>query len=133
MNGLVASFLRRYNYKPDKVPFIYGWRFVDEYDKAEGACVDFAWTVARLDAGSWLKLLWGILIFKYIFVWSFSKENLKFPLVPRHCLLYIRGQGWIDSTYRYFRPLLNPIHIPLLPLPFFWAYFRGAWGALFSH
>ena len=127
MNNLVASFLRRYKYKANPLPFIFGWRFVDEYEKAEGACVDFAWTVARLDALSTFKLLLGILSFKYIFVWSHSSSN---KLIPRHCLLYVRGQGWIDSTFRYYRPWYKPIHTPLLPLPFFWAYFRGAWGAV---
>lgn len=131
MNTLVASFIRRYKYKANTIPFISGWQFVDEHSRAEGACVDFAWTVARLEAGSWLKLLWGLLVFKYVFVWSFSEANKKFPYVPRHMMLYTRGKGWIDSTYRYYRPLKNPIHTPLLPIPFFWAYFRGAWGALF--
>lgn len=119
----VDEFLRKYKYKKTIV-FLLGWNNI-ERAPYEGNCTDFAWTVALLEAGSVWKLVWWTLTLRAVFWLTWSEKN---TVVPRHTILYVRGKGYIDSTYRYWRP--NPIHLRVLPLLPPWPWFRAVWGKL---
>jgi len=121
----VDTFLKKFEYKK-RIPFITGWRYIGPPDRPAGVCTDFAWTMAWLEAGSFLKLLWNLITFKMVFWLVHSKEN---KILPRHVVLYYRGKGWIDSTFPFWRDKLY--HTKVLPLFWPWALFRAAWGGLF--
>jgi hypothetical protein len=119
----VDEFLRKYKYKKTIV-FLLGWKNI-ERAPYEGNCTDFAWTVALLEAGSVWKLVWWTLTLRAVFWLTWSEKN---TVAPRHTILYVRGKGYIDSTYRYWRP--NAIHTRVLPLLPPWPWFRALWGKL---
>lgn len=94
----------------------------------EGDCQDYTKSVRktiRAALGNWL-------------VWRcWSPQNWKkFPYVPRHAVLWVRGKGWIDSTEREWRASPDPhtrawpVGTPaILWLVYTVGVFRGWWPA----
>ena len=121
----VDQFIRRFR-NVNRIKAIDGWKDISAYP-FEGGCSDFALTVLKLVEGSWLKVLWAILTFKAVFWFVRSPTNKWWW--PRHVALWHRTYGWIDSTERVWRNSAKP-HVRILPLPFFWTYFRILWGVL---
>lgn len=120
-------FVKRFR-NVNKIKFIDGWKFINKYP-FEGGCGDFALTALVLIEGSWLKALWSILIFRSVF-WLVNSPSNRWWW-PRHVVLWHRKFGWIDSTNRKWRATATP-HTKVLPLPFFWAYFRILWGFIWQ-
>lgn len=118
-------FLSRFKKAKGRTPFIYGWKDIRQAPYT-GTCNDFALSVALDLAGSWLRLAWWTLTLKVTFWWSYSEYS---GLLPTHNTLYVRGKGWIDSNYPYWRK--TPIHhTPVFPLLPPWPWFRAVWGKL---
>jgi hypothetical protein len=79
----------------------------DVRDDPRGDCQDFARTVAAIE---------GVHFPRAIMVRCWSPQNLrKFPFVPRHAVLWVKGKGFIDSTVREYRKTPWP-HIPAWPV-----------------
>lgn len=98
----------------------------------QGACGAFAWSVLCIETGGkpWQAILTG----KAIMVRCWSPQNLrKFPFVPRHAVMWIKGKGFIDSTVREYRKTPWP-HIPAwpvgAPLVVAVAYAAKIWGLI---
>jgi len=90
------------------------WRVLRTSDP-RGDCDDYAITVAHIEAGGWLALLWGLLTFRFVpwFVWSENRVS--------HVALWVRGKGWIDNWYPYYSRTLRhkkrfPAFLPLIIL-----------------
>jgi len=84
-NDFINSFVYRADGKLDS------WR--DISNSHIGDCDDFAWTVAKLEAGSALKLLISIIMLKTWFYWCRS------PNGEAHIIVWIKGKGYIDNLF----------------------------------
>lgn len=88
------------------------------------------------DYGKSIKDILDVSFPKAIMVRCYSKENLKFPFLPRHAVLWVKGLGFIDSTRREFRKTPWP-HLPVWPVGapliggIVWSvgFWNGWWGA----
>jgi len=90
------AFARAFRYKRS-FPFSL-IRDVSQDEEPQGACGTFAWSVLSLETGGnpWRAILTGRAM-----LWRcWSPVNGK---VPRHACLWLRGNGWIDSTHREWR------------------------------
>lgn len=123
---LPTEFARRFR-NGNEIPIIDGWKNISSYP-FDGGCGDFALTVLLLIEGSWLRVLWAILTFRAVFWLAKSKNNYWF--FPRHVILYHKHYGWIDSNSREWRSMASPEPGTwrVLPIPFFWAWFKIVWG-----
>lgn len=103
-----------------------GWR--DIRDTKKGDCDDYALSVALIYSGGWCGLVKNILLLR---VWFWLVKSPSNNILPRHTALWIRGEGWIDSTYpKSFRASLAP-HVQIWPTLWPYAFARvalGAWG-----
>lgn len=66
--------------------------------KYHGDCDDFAITVSYiLSGGSLLRMWWNLITRKHWVYWC------RDPVGGAHIILYVRGKGWIDNWYPYWR------------------------------
>lgn len=66
--------------------------------------------------GKTVKSIEGVKFPRAIMIRCWSRQNLrKFPFVPRHAVLWVKGKGFIDSTVREYRKTPWP-HIPAWPV-----------------
>jgi hypothetical protein len=116
--------------------FVYdkGWVFIDGWrvNHSGGDCNDFAITVAHELAGSWTTLWWKIITLQCVFWMVKSPQN---GIIPRHTVLWYRGEGWIDSTHRHFRASPAP-HKRRWPIVFPWVVLMvtigWVWASIFD-
>jgi hypothetical protein len=94
----------------------------------QGDCQTYTRTVRKIVGAALCRAL----------VWRcWSPQNWKkFPYVPRHAVLWVKGRGWIDSTEREWRDSPTPhtrcwpVGTPaILWLLYTFGVFRGWWPA----
>lgn len=108
MSDPVEDFIERFRWSADGR--FGGWKLLDPVMPI-GDCEDFALTVAWLLAGrSKLKLIWGILTFRYVFWFCLSAGTGSL-----HWVLWVRGHGWIDNIQPTWKKEAG--HRRLFPLP----------------
>jgi hypothetical protein len=104
----LAEFNRRFRIVPTSL-----WNWPRDLSKAGpdeplgDDCQTYARTVAAIE---------GVRFPRAIMVRCWSPQNLrKFPFVPRHAVMWIKGKGFIDSSRREYRKTPWP-HIPAWPV-----------------
>lgn len=93
----------------------------------EGDCKTYARTVRNiLKCDPWAAIVWQC--------WS-EQNRSRFPYLPRHAVIWVKGRGWIDSTTREFRRTpapcwrLWPVGTPVtLWLIYTFGVFKGWWS-----
>jgi hypothetical protein len=105
MTPLLARFIAAFKIVPTS---LLDWpRDLSDHPEPRGDCQDFGKTVARIE---------GVKFPRAIMIRCWSPQNLrKFPFVPRHAVLWVKGKGFIDSTVREYRKTPWP-HIPAWPV-----------------
>jgi hypothetical protein len=105
MTPFLARFITAFKIAPTS---LLDWpRDLSDHPEPSGDCQDFAKTVARIE---------GVKFPRAVMIRCWSPQNLrKFPFVPRHAVMWIKGKGFIDSTVREYRKWPWP-HIPAWPV-----------------
>lgn len=117
-----------------------GWVFIDGWQTlgAEypvGDCNDFALTTSLTVTHAWhIRLTWFVWFIRVLLPFSMCFWLVKSPsnkFFPRHIILWRKGYGWVDSTYKNWRPHPGP-HRLITPVPFFIVFPMVLLGAVFK-
>lgn len=104
----LKRFVQRFMYVPEKKD---SYRLLlDEDGLLMGDCDDFALTASYIMSGEkkW-KMWWNLITFQHV-IWSCKSHTSG----NRHAVLWVRGEGWIDNIYPYFRD--KSIHKKVVPM-----------------